>query len=248
MLAFTADYLDGEIRVDATRSPRRAGSARRRMAGTGPAHLGLERAGRRASAAGTVAGTAQAAGPLIAAGSGLEVPPSAHRDRRSPVLRSCIARCSRSNQNGAPNSVVAAQIQPATCRANSRRAPAGSLTSRSAAPTAWRSAFVDRRPGAARDVGGQRRMLPQGVEQVDAVDVEQDRQQQRQQNEISIWRRCTSPTGAPSRCRTSRPAPPGRLAGRRRRAGTALAGAPQLRIGHGLDVGPEPGEVAWHAG
>jgi hypothetical protein len=29
------------------------------------------------------------------------------------------------------------------------------------------------------------RLLPQGAEQVDAVDVEQDRQQQRQQSEIS---------------------------------------------------------------
>jgi hypothetical protein len=152
------------------------------MAGARAAHLGVERAGRRAPAAGS-----------LDQGSGTRrrrtsMPRSAHRHRHVNAIvrlgagaRMRTARCIRSNQNGAPNSAVdAVIIQPATCSAKAAFSTGGKLDQPIGSAIRASHGRVER-AGRVLDVGGQAGLLPQGAEQVDAVDVEQDRQQQRNQ-------------------------------------------------------------------
>ncbi len=88
----------------------------------------------------------------IAAGPGLEVATCTRTlsSGRVPVLRNCTARCNKSNQNGAPNSVVdAVTIQPATCRAKAVSSTGGKADQPIGSAHSWRSAVGVERGGRA---------------------------------------------------------------------------------------------------
>ena len=236
MIAFTADYLDGEIRVDAERNLRGAlVRARRRVAGADRRMCRCRacwstRTGRRGN-------TGSATWPSTGVCSGL-----------APVPRSCMVRFIRSNQNGAPNSAVDAVIsQPATCSAKAPSSTGGKLLPADRQrEQRFERARVER-AGRGAECGRHRRMLPQRAEQVDAVDVEQHRQQQRQQQ--ADQQRAPLVGARHALHRAVEPAGHALLERLHVAAGAlvdALQRAPHLRVGQRIDVAPELGVVAGH--